>query len=997
MSLLVMLFFSLLRCILVVALGTGVSAAPRTGPYIDKREAPLQNIASPITSVTWDDKSVTLNGERIMIYSGEFHPFRLPSPGLWLDVLQKIKALGFNTVSFYVDWALLEGKQGNFSADGIFALDAFFQAATESGLYLIARPGPYINAEAYGGGFPGWLQRMRGDPRVNGPDYTPAIKSYLSNIGPILAKAQITNGGPIILVQPENEYSLVDLNTDKTLDPSYMQTVEDALREVGIVVPLISNDALNYGNWAPGTGEGAVDIYGHDGYPVGLKCADPDNWNASGSFFPQDWWAAHLRQSPSTPYAIMEFQGGSYDQWSGAGYDACAVLLNHEFERVYYKNDYASGVKIFNVYMVFGGTNWGNLGFPEGYTSYDYGAAIKEDRTVWREKYSNLNTPTNHSEYANTDEVMVTAVTTDMTKFWVVRHTDYTSTAGIEYTLRLTTTAGNLSLPQLGGKLTLPGRDSKIHVTDYSVGSYSLLYSTAEIFTWKEYASETVLLIYGGVGETHELALNSTAFPQVLEGRRPVFHSTAGQTVMQWNVTTSRTIVKIDSLLIYLLDRNAAYNYWVLNLPDTDGSRYSTASSVIVKAGYLLRTAEMNGSTLALRGDLNVTTTVEVIGSPSKLSSVTFNGKALSNLSTSNTTETLSGQAIYQEPNFTLPDLSSLDWKTVDSLPEIQSTYNDSRWTLADHTTTNNTETQNLTTPTSLYSSDYGYNIGSLLYRGHFAATSNESYLYINIQGGDAFGISAWIGDEFLGSYAGASNKATYAQNFSLPALTAGKNYVFTVLHDHMGNEQNGHVYGDNSKRPRGILDYALGGRDQSAIAWKLTGNLGGEDYKDRTRGPLNEGGLYAERQGWHLPQPPTDKFESGSPFEGVSKPGVAFYFASFDLDMPEGYDIPLEFAFPKWSASGTPYRCLLYVNGYLFGKYLHAIGPQTNFPVPEGILDYHGTNYIALSLWAQDANGAALDTFLLRPSHIVQTGYGAVELSPMAGYELRENAYSGL
>ena len=94
--------------------------------------------------------------------SGEFHPFRLPSPGLWLDVFQKIRAIGFSGVSFYVDAALLEGEPGHFRSDGVFALDEFFAAAKEAGIYLLARPGPYINSEVSGGGFPGWFQRLKG-------------------------------------------------------------------------------------------------------------------------------------------------------------------------------------------------------------------------------------------------------------------------------------------------------------------------------------------------------------------------------------------------------------------------------------------------------------------------------------------------------------------------------------------------------------------------------------------------------------------------------------------------------------------------------------------------------------------------------------------------------------------------------------------------------------------------------------------------------------------
>ena len=91
----------------------------------------------------------------------------LPVPGLWLDVFQKIKAAGMNTVSFYVDWALLEGKEGAYNGDGIFSLDPFFDAAKTAGVYLIARPGPYINAEVAGGGFPGWLQRLNATLRTS--------------------------------------------------------------------------------------------------------------------------------------------------------------------------------------------------------------------------------------------------------------------------------------------------------------------------------------------------------------------------------------------------------------------------------------------------------------------------------------------------------------------------------------------------------------------------------------------------------------------------------------------------------------------------------------------------------------------------------------------------------------------------------------------------------------------------------------------------------------
>ena len=194
-------------------------------PY--KREL-LQDI------VTWDSHSIFVRGQRVLFYSGEFHPFRLPVPSLYLDIFQKIKALGFSGVSFYANWALLEGKQGDFTAEGIFALEPFFAAAKTAGIYLLARPGPYINAEVSGGGYPGWLQRTKELLRT--PDYVKYTENYAKNIGSIIAKGQITNGGPVILFQPENEYSQA-VNGVEFPNPQYFASVEDQFRKAGILVP----------------------------------------------------------------------------------------------------------------------------------------------------------------------------------------------------------------------------------------------------------------------------------------------------------------------------------------------------------------------------------------------------------------------------------------------------------------------------------------------------------------------------------------------------------------------------------------------------------------------------------------------------------------------------------------------------------------------------------------------------------------------------------------
>ncbi|KUI57656.1 putative beta-galactosidase A [Cytospora mali] len=912
--------------------------------------------------VTFDNYSLIINGERVMIYSGEVHPFRLPVPSLWPDVFEKVKGLGLNTISVYIHWGALEGKSGDFIAEGPLAIEPFFQAAQEAGLYIIARPGPYINAEATGGGFPGWLQRIEGKLRTNATDYLSATDNYMANVGALLAKYQITNGGPVILVQVENEYTIA---VDGVVFPNgyYMLYIEDQLRNAGIVVPLINNDASPDGHDLPGT-LGGVDIYGHDGYPLGFDCANPSSW-PSGAL-PTYYRETHLEQSPATPYLIPEFQGGSFDPPGGVGFEKCAALLNMEFERVFYKNNYAAGITILNLYMLFGGTNWGNIGHPGGYTSYDYGSVIREDRAVDREKYSELKLQANFLKVSpgyllaaaanssstgiyntNSDIVTTPVIGVNGTgSFFIVRHSDYTSESSSTYNLSLPTSQGDISIPQLGGSLSLNGRDSKVHVTDYPVGDSKLLYSTAEIFTWQAYDDKKVLVVYGGPNELHELAVLGASNGTLVEGDGVKIQKTNSSTVAQWQTSTDRRVLQVGNLYIYILDRNSAYNYWVAET--TDGA-------VIVNGPYLVRSASVDGTTLSLRADFNKTTTIEIISAPSAITALQVNNVTL------NYTAAV-GIQTYSPPDFNIPDLSTATWYYIDSLPEISTGYDDSAWPDANHTNTTNPIGSPLLTPVSLYGSDYGFNTGSLLFRGHFTAAGNESTIALWTQGGEAYGASVWLNGTFIGSWAGTAPAEDQNSTFTLPNLTAGKEYVFTILIDNMGLDENYDVGADEEKDPRGILDYDFA----SDITWKITGNLGGEDYADRVRGPLNEGGLFVERQGYHQPAPPVEEeFTSGkSPYEGISSAGVAYYTTNFTLSIPsDKWDVPLSLVFTNdtSAAADAPYRALIYVNGYQFGRYTSNIGPQTAFPVPEGVLDYNGENWLGITLWALGSDGATV------------------------------------
>ncbi|KAJ2892909.1 hypothetical protein MKZ38_009214 [Zalerion maritima] len=997
--------------------------------------------------VTWDEHSLLVKGERIMLFSGEVHPFRLPVPSLWGDVLDKIKALGFNCASFYVDWALLEGKPGEFTAEGVFDWGEFFRLAKEKGIWLIARPGPYVNAEVSGGGFPGWLQRTEAVLRTSQHGYLEATDNYVARIGAMIADAQITNGGPVILYQPENEYSGA-IGIDPFPQPEYMAYVEQQARDAGIVVPFINNDAWTGGHNAPGTGLGEVDIYGHDGYPLGFDCANPTAWPAG--YLPTNWRSEHLRISPSTPYTIPEFQGGSFDPYGGLGFGRCSELLNHEFERVFYKNLYAAGVTIFNIYMTFGGTNWGNLGHAGGYSSYDYGAAIQEDgRTITREKYAELKlqaqfmlvTPdyvtavpaesATTRVYSPSDDISITPIIAETPghgSFFVARHVDYASLASTSYTLTLpssTFRAGNVTIPQLGGSLTLNGRDSKVHLADYKVGEHRLLYSTAEVFTWKAFEDKTVLVLYGGDGELHEVAFG-TGFsaPEVLEPFRGVggghvkTKTLNGTTILQFTASATRKVVRMGhGLDVYLLDRNTAYNYWVPILPTEEhgyfGSNFNPAA-LIVAGGYLVRSAAVDGSTLSLRADFNSSCSLEIMGVPRGVDSLRINDKRF-RVNTNNMGNWVAEYAYGRSSRrATAPDLDTLDWKAVDSLPEIGVGYDDGEWPAADHEWTSNTIAP-LQTQTSLYGSDYGFNAGVLVFRGHFTASGEEGEVYLSTQGGSAYGCTAWLTPEaqggeaeWVGSWTGVDALGQQNSTFPLPSpLEEGARYVLTVLVDNTGLDGNWVVGLDLMKAPRGILDYSIRRPLSSAGAnstagetrvdgWKLTGNLGGEDYLDKSRGPLNEGGLWFERHGLHLPGAPAragfERARKGPTGGTHEKPGVRYYTATLELDVEEGWDVPFAFVFDNSTETGA-YRAFVYVNGWQFGRYVSNVGPQTRFPVPEGILNHQGENTLGLAVWALEP-GAAITGFELEAGVPVWSGRDEVVLVEGAQWEERQGVY---
>ena len=201
--------------------------------------------------ITFDPYSLLVDGTRLFAWSGEFHPFRLPSPSLWLDILQKMKAAGYNAVCMYFNWSYHSPAPGVYDFTGVRDMDLVLRMAADTGLYVLARPGPYINGELNAGGFPGWLTRTAAVARTNDPVYLGYADEWLTAIDAILARHQLTDGGgSVLLYQIENEYASY-VTSATGID--YLAHLYAKVRADGITVPIYHNDKGRNGYWVPGS------------------------------------------------------------------------------------------------------------------------------------------------------------------------------------------------------------------------------------------------------------------------------------------------------------------------------------------------------------------------------------------------------------------------------------------------------------------------------------------------------------------------------------------------------------------------------------------------------------------------------------------------------------------------------------------------------------------------------------------------------------------------
>ncbi|KAF3921791.1 Beta-galactosidase [Arthrobotrys entomopaga] len=493
----------------------------------------------------------------------------------------------------------------------------------------------------------------------------------------------------------------------------------------------------------------------------------------------------------------------------------------------------------------------------------------------------------------------------DYTGFYFLGHATSSSRADTAFSLEVLTSSGKHNI----SSLDLQGRQMRIVVTDYKVGEYVLLYSSAQILTYA-LSDRPVLVFYLNNGQKGEFAfkspLKNTEFTTY--GDETDFSGGSGSSAFSYTQNQGTVIVDFpDGPLLYLLETTTAWNFFA---PATiTDPNIPPAQQILVLGPYLVREAYTSGTVVHVKGDNINTTTIEVYTGKTTIHNINWNGLLLP------TTRSAYGslKAVISGTSdrvVNLPDLSG--WRYADSLPEANAEYDDSKWTIANKMTTLS-PVKPLTLPV-LFASDYKYYTGNMLYRGYF--NSSAASASITVQGGISAGWSAWLNGKFVGGFNGNTSVITSTVALDLSGSKRAAQNVLTVLTDYVGHDETSQGP-SGPENPRGIIGAQLldaNNKPLNFTLWKIQGNAGADQYLDPVRGPMNEGGLHGERLGWHLPNFDDSGWVDGSPLDGFSGAGVRWYNTDFDLNIDTDLDAPI--GIELGAPAGTIARFMVFVNG---------------------------------------------------------------------------------
>ncbi|MEU9643476.1 beta-galactosidase [Streptomyces sp. NPDC048188] len=816
--------------------------------------------------VALDRYSLLVDGRRLALWSGELHPFRLPSPSLWRDVLQKMRAYGHNAVSVRLAWNQHSAAPGAYDFTGVRDLDLFLRTAAECSLYVVLHPGPYIGADVDAGGLPGWLTAAGVRAEAADPAYLRHADEWLSRVNAVAARHQFTRGGGTVLLYRAD-----------TPERAGLDRLRARLRADGIEVPVL-----------------------HSGSPL-------------------------VREEPERTR------------------DAAEARRLH-LDRL------ARGSTLHNVRMAFGGTSWGWLSAPSAPSpTYDPTAAIDEARrpTDKLAPLHQLGHLLRHvPDFTRMTPAPAVRAADDRIR---VRHLANPDTGAHAYVLRNDSATEVTSTLPMGGsdvEVTVPARDAKLLATGLRLGAgRRLAHATVQPMLSLSVGPLDIAAFVGRAGEMAHLVLDcpSEPWPTRLD-EEAAWAFDRGQLHVTVPLAQDRlTRVRVRSgdsdrtLLLLLADDAASLRLWPFETP---------SGRILVRGPELLRDAALEGSVVRLTGDTVGERELEVWAPPG-ITDVTWNGaRVQSGLGRAQSLMTV--WPLPGVPELVLPALDG--WRRRTENFESEPGYGDEGWTVAGRRTSHSTTPVPDGQPV-LFADDYGFHYGDVWYRGRLTGASGAESVSLSYRTGAHGLLMAWLDGEPLGTHrpepahegggGGEDGQGTWTATaeFRLPGTArealrrrSGTDPapVLAVLVRSTPHGQD--VY----RTARGLVSARFEGASPG-VRWRIMGAAA----PDPVRGPLNNGGLYGERHGWHLPGYDDGAWEAGSPADASDadrRQGVTWYRTTFRLDVPPETDASVGLVLD--GAPERDVRVQVFLNGWNMGAYAGgAAGAPHTFVLPNGIL----------------------------------------------------------
>jgi hypothetical protein len=887
-----------------------------TGLVLACLAAPAQ--AAP---VEWDRYSMKVEGRRVFLDSGEVHPFRMPGPAMWRDVLAKLRAAGLNSISIYVPWQLHEIEPGRFRFGGRYDMERFLRLARDEGLYVMVRPGPYVQGEIDGGGYPYWVLGSPGVLRSVDPNFTAAWKRWYAAVMPRIARWQIggRRHGTVIGVQVENEFPG---DTDDNRD--YMRDLVATAKAHGVRVPITHNDVQFLGvQPSRGLFVDIVDVFSFDNYPRQFTCCP--EWDES-TFAQVDDFESHYRSLGVTgsPLYTAEIQGGSAPI---AGDDGKSLEDRYRafvgYEPVQQISLIGQGLTWVNRYMTHGGTTWGNLQYPTLGTTYDYAAPIREWgslgprfddlRRVALQRAAAAGT-IEATEAVEPEDVGVSA--SDPDALYRVRR--QVGGGALHILLRnadpapdrkVGITIGNTTTPEVN----VPGHSARWLLANADLAGWRIRYTTAEVLV----ATQRHLVVFGDPGNAYELALPRKR--------------------LRFTFRAKPQIRRVGKRRVVIVSRDVAARVW------QHGGRLVIGPHLLTR-----RFVETSGRTRVLTIGKHV------------------------------------GRATLKGPprRIRLPRLRG--WRTHDGTPEREAAYDDSAWRRLDRETTHN-QMQPLTSPVLAADDYGIPSSGFTWYRGRFTGTATGvciegRHRYTVWLNGERVGlvtsdaeVPGPSGLTSLGAGPPVNQQVTLAFP---PGVATDDENVIAVLVESWGHTMDA-GNANQAKQARGLISasverpgsppcgytLAAGGESKAPYAGGSPTTVpsaprpsGGIDWRVRGGAPAdypNTSGLDGELAGWHRAGFDDSGWQRASLPAKRGAPGlVTWYRARFRLRVPRGLRAPLGVALRR---AGHPAE--IYLNGVHVAR--AGRDREERFFLPEGVVRPRGRNVLAIARWnAGDGEG---------------------------------------